>query len=528
MLGYVKHQRSLVSKAKKTTPSSSPSPPVTAVTTAPLVSLPSVTFSEDRIRQLMHSMFQDLMQSARLGTNQPSAAPPAVPDSATKYTEATGGLRSVTPVEAPSTESPGVVLPTNQEDSPPPHTVFVCVSYIARSGVSTVWGSLGSGVSLTLSVSRGTDHLRVINVAPSALSPGSLLFTSPFLILVLPLFLLLPLLILFVCLLLLFPLPPPSLSSSSSFSSSSFSVAPSSFSSGSSFSALAPLRPPPGFPSLPPPLGFPTLPPSVSSPLPSSSLLSASSTPSLASSLPPVCVSSSAGQAASFVAASSFSSSSLDFASVLGLSQDYQYLARWYFQSGGSDFRAYLSAFYPHLFSDASRDFDSGSSVFFLALRAVASSVPLPLMSSAAPPLLSSAPTVSSSQPPAPLPPAPPFSASYSVSVSSSERSLLDPQGWGVSALGSASVVSSAPPGFPPLSAPSSLLSVPPPAVSASPFLPPGVSVLTPPSSSLLSSAPSALSGFSAPALDSSPVVSDGSSVASGPSAFPFPPFYGV
>ena len=34
MLGYVIHQRSLVSKAKKTTPSSSPSPPVTAVTTA--------------------------------------------------------------------------------------------------------------------------------------------------------------------------------------------------------------------------------------------------------------------------------------------------------------------------------------------------------------------------------------------------------------------------------------------------------------------------------------------------------------
>ena len=128
MLGYVKHQRYLVSKAKKSTPSSSPSPPVTAVTTAPVVSLPSVTFSEDRIRQLMHSMFQKLMYSARLGTNQPSTSPPAVPDSATKYTEATGGLRSVTP---------GVVLPTTQED-PPPHTVSVYVSYVARSGVSNV------------------------------------------------------------------------------------------------------------------------------------------------------------------------------------------------------------------------------------------------------------------------------------------------------------------------------------------------------------------------------------------------------
>ena len=34
MLGYVKHQRTLVSKAKKATLSSSPSPSVTAVTTA--------------------------------------------------------------------------------------------------------------------------------------------------------------------------------------------------------------------------------------------------------------------------------------------------------------------------------------------------------------------------------------------------------------------------------------------------------------------------------------------------------------
>ena len=65
MLGYVKHQRSLVSKAKKST-LSSPWPPVTAVTTAPSVSLSSITFSEDRSRQLMHSMFQDLMYSARL------------------------------------------------------------------------------------------------------------------------------------------------------------------------------------------------------------------------------------------------------------------------------------------------------------------------------------------------------------------------------------------------------------------------------------------------------------------------------
>ena len=129
MLGYVKHQRTLVSKARRAPPFSSPSPPVTAVTTASLVSPPSETFSEDLLRQLMHSMFQDLM-SASVGINRSSTAPPAVPESATKCTEATGGLESVTPFEAPSIESPGVVLPTTQVDlpSPPPqYCVCVCV-----------------------------------------------------------------------------------------------------------------------------------------------------------------------------------------------------------------------------------------------------------------------------------------------------------------------------------------------------------------------------------------------------------------
>ena len=55
MLGYVKHQRSLVSKGKKPATTSSPSPPVTAVTTTPIVSLPSLPVSEDHFRQLMHS-----------------------------------------------------------------------------------------------------------------------------------------------------------------------------------------------------------------------------------------------------------------------------------------------------------------------------------------------------------------------------------------------------------------------------------------------------------------------------------------
>ena len=136
MLGCVKHQRSLVSKGKKLA-TTSPSPPVTAVTTAPIVSLPSLPVSEECFRQLMRSMLQDMLQSGSLGINQSSTAPPAVPDSASKITKATGGLRSVMPVEALSTESPGVVLPTFQEDHPPPpYTVSVCVCVIC----SKVWG----------------------------------------------------------------------------------------------------------------------------------------------------------------------------------------------------------------------------------------------------------------------------------------------------------------------------------------------------------------------------------------------------
>ena len=129
MLGYVKHQRSLVSQGNKPT-TTSPSPPVTAVTTAPIVSLPSLSFSEDHIRLLMHSMFQDFMQSGSLGINQLSTAPPAVPDSAAKITEAAGGLSSVTPVEVLISESPGVVLPTTQEDRAPPPPLSLSLSYL--------------------------------------------------------------------------------------------------------------------------------------------------------------------------------------------------------------------------------------------------------------------------------------------------------------------------------------------------------------------------------------------------------------
>ena len=204
---------------------------------------------------------------------------------------------------------------------------------------------------------------------------------------------------------------------------------------------------------------------------------------------------------------------------MLGLSQDCQSLARWYFLSGGSDFHAYLSAFYPRLSSDASRDFSSGSSVFFSALRAVASSVPLPAVSSAAPPLPSVA-GASSSQPPAPLLQAPPFSAASAVSAPLSLPSRVSPLGEGLYTLGSAQVLHPAPPGFPPLSAPSALLSVPPlavPSSSVSPSQSPGVSVLSPPASSLLPSVPLVWPVSSAPSVGSSPVFSEASALPSGP-----------
>ena len=122
MLGYVKHQRSLVTKGKRITPSPSPSSPVTVVATTSLDTSPSELFSEDRLRQLMHSMFKDLMP-ASIGTNPSSTAPLAVPDSAT-----------VMPFEVPTMEPPGVVLPMTQGYLSPPHTVSVCVSYVDSSG----------------------------------------------------------------------------------------------------------------------------------------------------------------------------------------------------------------------------------------------------------------------------------------------------------------------------------------------------------------------------------------------------------
>ena len=191
------------------------------------------------------------------------------------------------------------------------------------------------------------------------------------------------------------------------------------------------------------------------------------------------------------------------------MSQDYQSLARWYCLSGGSDFRAYLSAFYPHLSSDASRDFSSGSSVFLSALRAVASSVPLPAVSSAAPPLPSVAPP-SSSCTPAPLPLPAPVSAPSGVPVPPLSLPPVSTLGGGLYALGATQGFPQAPPYVSSFSAASPLLSVPPPAVphvSLSASRPPGVSSLLPPASSL-PAASLAWPVSSAPGVGSPPRVS--------------------
>ena len=94
MQGYVKHQRSLVSKGKKEATASSPLVPVMAVTTAPVVSLPSLPVStEDQLRNYVHSVLANLLnQSGSVGTNLLFTAPLAVPNSAPMSTGAAGGL----------------------------------------------------------------------------------------------------------------------------------------------------------------------------------------------------------------------------------------------------------------------------------------------------------------------------------------------------------------------------------------------------------------------------------------------------
>ena len=93
ILGYVKHQKSLVSKGKKKTPSSSPLKQPAVQTTAPVAPSTLPASTEDQLKQYVHSFLSDfLSQSGQLGTNPFFSAPPAVPNSASLSREVAVGL----------------------------------------------------------------------------------------------------------------------------------------------------------------------------------------------------------------------------------------------------------------------------------------------------------------------------------------------------------------------------------------------------------------------------------------------------
>ena len=141
MLGYVKHQKSLVSKGKKTPSSSSSSKPPAVQTTAPVAppNLPAST--EDQLKQYVHSFLSDfLSQSGQLGTNPFFSAPPAVLNSASLLREVAGGLGADSPTGLPLTESSGKVLPMTQVDFPPPDINVHNVNSLARGVVSSGGG----------------------------------------------------------------------------------------------------------------------------------------------------------------------------------------------------------------------------------------------------------------------------------------------------------------------------------------------------------------------------------------------------
>ena len=108
--------------------------------------------------------------------------------------------------------------------------------------------------------------------------------------------------------------------------------------------------------------------------------LSSSSLPSVVSSVP-------SAPASALPSSAPFgSSSSLEYASfkahVLGISDEYLSLARWYNSVGGSDFFSFLSSHCPHLSADVAKDFSSGSSVLLSTLRSSSALPSDPLASS--------------------------------------------------------------------------------------------------------------------------------------------------
>ena len=396
MLGYVKHQRTLVSKGGKSKSSSSSSTPpvVTATTTPPPTA--STSDTDERLKSLMHSFLSDFFaQSSQLGTNPFISAPPPVPNSSSQLQEAAGGVGAVTPFEAPLTETPGEVLPMTQVDHPPPiisvHNVSLVRGVVSSGGGGSPYPGQGHSVGRDV-----TDQLRITGIScEPSLTPLSALFPSSF----------------------LYPSSDSgfvslyssaaSISSrtsvafvssassslytssftplSSSASSSSFSLPPL-FLSSSAFCAFSccggfdPSSSSPWFSSSSSWLSSSFLflfSSSFSSSLP----LSASSGPSPSllsvvssvSSAPVSSLSSSAPFGSSYSPSSSF----LDYASfkayLSGVSDEYLSLACLYNSVDGSDFFSFLSSHCPHLSADVAKDFSSGSSVLLSTLRSSAS-----------------------------------------------------------------------------------------------------------------------------------------------------------
>ena len=115
---------------------------------------------------------------------------------------------------------------------------------------------------------------------------------------------------------------------------------------------------------------------------------------------------------------SSFDDFAVVQARVLGLSSEYQAVTRWFCASGGDNFPAYVSAHFPHLYSDFRIDFSSGSSRFLAALSSAPPTPPPPVP-------VSSSPSLSSFRPPAPRLSAPPSLPSFSSSSGSAHPPSL-------------------------------------------------------------------------------------------------------
>ena len=189
-----------------------------------------------------------------------------------------------------------------------------------------------------------------------------------------------------------------------------------------------------------------------------SSSLSSASLPSFVSSSSSAPASASASSAPFGSSSLSSSSYSLDYASykahVLGISDEYLSLARWYVSVDGSDFFSFLSSHCPHLSSDVAKDFSSGSSMLLSTLRSSSALV---------------------SGPPASIPVALSSSSLFSSAVSSS-GGVSSGLPWGSMAapVSSAGFLSAFPSGSSSLSGPPPLLAQ---SLPSSSLLPPSLSL---------------------------------------------------